>query len=319
MELSPGDKFCCVAFEKVAIDRSLGEAVHLGEGMWALPSNPFTLDQRWREWIGKIRAEQIDRCNFFLVAVRRSVRPDVLDDENETLRKIINRLLHGLLLQGIPNHVDGFVLTGAKLTTETHIRQFWEMRQFYNSSPKHPIRFTKISCQKAKDFEAGYGDIETSKDYFRIRRGMTALSRGISEPSMQERIHEYVRALEALVKTKIGQSEAQFIHRCQSFAIASNEVRSILRESYKIRSAVEHMNLVDTVYPGRALADIERILGKRIRQIEALASSAYLRIASSPAHAQLFQTDATIDAFWAKPDHERSALWGKRLNIAEIE
>jgi hypothetical protein len=318
-QLKPGDKFCCIAFDKVAIDRSLGNAVDLGEGMWALPNHPFSLDHHWREWIGKIKAEQVDRCNFFLVAVKRSARPEVLDDENETLRKMVNRLLHGLLLQGIPNHVDGFVLTGAKVTSETHIRQYGEMKQFYNSNSRHRAGFTKSGCLKAKDFEAGYKNIEAGEDYLRVRLGMTALSRGMSEPLMQERMHEYVRSLEALAKTEIGRSEAQFIHRCQTFAVASDEVRSILNESYKIRSAVEHMNPVEGVYPGRALADIKHILGQRIRQIEALASSTYLRIATSAPHGQLFQTDAAISDFWCKPDHERNALWGKRLNIAEIK
>ena len=35
-----------------------------------------------------------------------------------------------MLLQGIPDHVDGFLLSGARVSEETKIRQFSELREF---------------------------------------------------------------------------------------------------------------------------------------------------------------------------------------------
>jgi len=319
-ELRAGDKFSCIAFKSVAVDDSLAkQPLDLGGDFWALPNHPFTLDKHWREWIGKIKAEEVDRCNLFLVATKHSTRPDVLDDENQTLSRRLNRLLHGLLLQGIPDHVDGFVLTGAKVADETHIRQYGEMKQFYSSAQSPRVRFTVNSCKKAKEFEQGYASIETSRNFFRVRNGMSALSRGISEPVMQDRIHEYVRSLEALTKTEVGKSESQFIHRCQTFAVASAESRAILGESYKIRSAVEHMNLVDDIFPGRSLDEIKAVVAQRIRQIEALVFSVYFKIATSSRYAKMFETDTAIDYFWAKPDHERRSIWGTPIKISEIK
>lgn len=289
--LQPAEKFACIAFENLAIDSSLSRPISLGEGLWTLPKHPFDLDSRWREWIGKIKADEIGRCNCFLLAVKASTRPEILDDENEVLRRRLNRLLYGLLLQGIPDHVDGFVLTGARVTEETMIRQFAEMRDYYNSNQPHRVKLSESICRTGKIFEEGYGVIETSTAYERVRRGMSTLARGISEPTVQERIHNYVRALEALVKPEIGKSTAQFTHRCQTFALASTEAKQILEECYVIRSAVEHMNLVDDALTGYSSDERQLIAGQRLRQIERLAFSAYMKLATSKSHSLLFETD----------------------------
>src|SRR6267143_6960813 len=187
--LQAGEKFACIAFENLAIDDSLSMPVSLSEGLWTLPEHPFDLDNRWRDWIGKIRADQVDRCNFFLLTVKASTRPEDLDDENEMLRRRLNKLLYGLLLQGIPDHVDGFVLSGARVSEETMIRQFSELRDFYHSNPPHRIKLNESTCRTAKTFKEGYRAIEKSTTYERVKRGMSALARAISERTLEERIH----------------------------------------------------------------------------------------------------------------------------------
>ena len=316
--LQTSEKFACIAFENLAIDGSLSKPVSLGEGLWTLPEHPFDLDNRWREWIGKIRADQVDRCNFFLLAVKASTRPDILDDENELLRKQLNRLLYGLLLQGIPDHVDGFVLAGARVSEETMIRQFSELREFYNSNPSHRVKVNESTCMTAKIFEEGYKAIESSTAYERVKRGMSALARAISEPTVQERIHEYARALEALVKPEIGKSTAQFAHRCQTFALAGTMANQILEECYKIRSAVEHMNLVDDALTDYSSDKRQLIAPQRLRQIEGLAFSVYLKLATSQSHVRLFETDTLIDAYWSRRDDERRTAWGSPIDITAI-
>lgn len=316
--LQAGEKFACIAFENLAIDDSLSKPVSLGEGFWTLPEHPFDLDNRWRDWIGKIRADQVDRCNFFLLAIKASTRPEVLDDENEMLRRRLNRLLYGLFLQGIPNHVDGFVLSGARVSEETMIRQFSELRDFYHSNPPHRVKLNESTCRTAKTFEEGYRAIEKSTAYERVKRGMSALARAISEQTLQERIHQYARALEALVKPEIGRSTSQFTHRCQTFALASTDAKQILEECYEIRGAVEHMNLVDDALTDYSSDNRQLIATRRLRQIEGLAFSVYLKLATSQSHARLFETDTLIDAFWSKRDDECRATWGTPLDITAI-
>jgi hypothetical protein len=317
--LQAGEKFACIAFENLATDDSLSKPISLGEGLWTLPEHPFDLDNRWRDWIGKIRADQVDRCNFFLLAVKASTRPEVLDDENEMLRKRLHRLLYGLLLQGIPDHVDGFVLSGARVSEETMIRQFSELRDFYHSNPPHRVKLNESTCRTAKTFEEGYRAIEKSTANERVKRGMSALARAISEPTLEERIHQYARALEALIKPEISKSTSQFTHRCQTFALASTGAKQILEECYEIRSAVEHMKLVDDALTDYSSDRRYLIAAQRLRQIEGLAFSVYLKLATSQSHALLFETDTLIDAFWARRDDECRTAWGNPLDIRAIE
>ena len=317
-QLKTGEKFSCIAFENLRIDDSISKPLSLGDGIWILPKHPFSLDKHWREWIGKIKAEKVDRCNLFFLAAIASERPEVLDGENQMLQRRLSRLLYGLLLQGIPDHIDGFVLTGAQLSDGSHIRQYGEMRDYYNSKPKNRVTVNESLCRQAKVFEERYACIEDSSDYARVKRGMRALLRAISEPNIQERIHEYVRALEAVAKPEVGKSTTQFTHRCLTFALASIATRAVLKECYNIRSAVEHMNFVDDVFSGCSSSEIPLRIEQRVRQIEKLATSVYLRLTTSPKHSKIFETDTAIDNFWSKPDDERHTLWGQPVDISVI-
>ncbi len=317
--LETGEKFSCIAFENLRIDDSLSKPLSLGDGLWTLPKHPFSLDKHWREWIGKIKAEKVDRCNLFFLAVIPSDRPDVLDGENQMLQRRLNRLLYGLLLQGIPDYVDGFVLTGAQLSDGTHIRQLGGMRDYYNSKPKDRVKVNESLCKQAKVFEECHACIEESSDYARVKRGMSALARAISEQNLEERTHEFVRALEAVTKPEIGKSTTQFMHRCQTFALASSTTKTILEECYKMRSAVEHMNLVDDVFSGLPADEVPLKAGQRLRQIEKLATSVYFRLTTSPEHSKLFATDNSIDDFWSRRDDERRTAWGDPVDISVIE
>jgi len=58
---------------------------------------------------------------------------------------------------------------------------------------------------------------------------------------------------------------------------------------------------------------------RRLRQIERLAFAAYLKLATSVAHAALFKTDDDIEAFWKKKDDERFEAWGTKVDVTAIE
>lgn len=316
--LQPGEKFACAAFENLATDHSLSQPLSLGEGLWVLPEHPFDLDHRWREWIGKITTDQINGCNCFLLAVKASTRPEILDDENELLRNQLNRLVYGILLQGIPDHVDGFVLIGARVSEETMIRQFSKMRDYFNSNPPYRVKLSESMCRTAKSFAEGYRDIEKSSGYERVKRGMGMLARAISEASLQERIHNYVRSLEALVMSEIGKSQSQFVHRCQTFALASHQAKNILEDCYRMRSAVEHMNHVEDALNEYPSDNQQSVASQRLRQIEQLAFSVYMKLATSKPHALLFETDTSINAFWSRKDDERRSEWSSPIDITVI-
>jgi len=78
------------------------------------------------------------------------------------------------------------------------------------------------------------------------------------------------------------------------------------------------MNLVDDALGGYPSDKRQLIAFQRLRQIEKLAFSAYMRLGTSKSHALLFKTDTSIDAFWSRKDDERRADWGPPVDITAI-
>jgi len=163
----------------------------------------------------------------------------------------------------------------------------------------------------------GLAAIYAANGYERMRRGFDALVHGVREEHDEDRIHQYVRALEGLVKPEIGRSETQFVHRCQTFAVASDQARTALRDSYAIRSQVEHVHFWGDALTPYPEADRASVLTQRLLQIEALALYTYIRVVTSRPHRDIFVADSSIDAFWAKRDDERFSLWGDRLDLSD--
>ncbi len=54
-----------------------------------LTQTAFKMKEHWREWLGSIRAEEVDDCDLFIVSKMRSNRPQVLDEEKQILQRRI--------------------------------------------------------------------------------------------------------------------------------------------------------------------------------------------------------------------------------------
>src|SRR5207249_7679539 len=79
-----------------------------------------------------------------------------------------------------------------------------------------------------------------------LRRGLKVLFDGTLMPNKDgDRLHQFVRAVEALVKPEPEKTRNQFAHRIsQTFTLANDETRAILLQLFDLRSYVEHMHWV---------------------------------------------------------------------------
>ena len=78
------------------------------------------------------------------------------------------------------------------------------------------------------------------------------------------------------------------------------------------------MKLVDDALTDYSSDRRKLIAAQRLRQIEGLAFSVYLKLSTLGSHALLFETDTLIDAFWSRRDDECRAAWGSPLDITAI-
>lgn len=158
---------------------------------------------------------------------------------------------------------------------------------------------------------------EQQEDYLRLRKGFDALLRGTTEGRADIKVHQFVRAVEAVIKPERGRTERQFIHRGQVFAGRSEDARNILTEIYKLRSAAEHMNPLKDQLGAYPSEDHRKIIALRTFQAELLAGHVYQRILSEDHLRQLFVSEDSTTDFWGKPDQERISLWGDTIDLVK--
>lgn len=136
----------------------------------------------------------------------------------------------------------------------------------------------------------------------------------------EERLHQFVRAIEALIKPEEGKTTKQFAYRTQTFVRSGSTLAEDLKEIFKLRCAAVHLNEFEGVLDGYPACDRERIAALRVFQAESIAHTAYARILGKPDLLQNFIDDNSINAFWQGPDDRtRRQSWGEPLDLAAEE
>src|SRR2546425_12492289 len=123
MHIAPNEKFACYAFTHFAIAADVPEEVPLGPRLWAIRNVDVDVAEHWRTWIGTIKTEALEDSNFALYTTTPSAKPDILDEENNSLAETLGYLLYGILLHGVPYYEQTFSLNGAHVGGELNIRQ----------------------------------------------------------------------------------------------------------------------------------------------------------------------------------------------------
>lgn len=93
-------------------------------------------------------------------------------------------------------------------------------------------------------------------------------------------------------------------------------MEKILYESYEMRCDVEHVHPADRFLQNNYAEDqIEKIAALRTRQMEVLARGAYRKILTTADVRKHFESDDTLDAFWALSNEERRQIWGDGVDV----
>ena len=318
MNINSNEKFSAYCFVNFSVSPQVPDNLELGNGLWVLSRVPIEISDHWRAGLGSWKLEDIERCSFVLATTVPSQAPQNFDHENMDLIRRLKHLLYGLLLQGVPYYETGFSFSGANVDGDIQIRDFGELPDYVSSFdlPCLRVGITEIKCATylAEQLEP-IGQV--GEDGARLRRGLKALFRGSEETEGGDRLHQFVRALEALVKPDIGNTKTQFTHRAQTFALAGLETRNTLLQIFDIRSQVEHMHSPLNALDG---TEEERIAlaNRRTRQADMLSRFAFSHLLKSEQLSEIFRTDINIEAFWRIKDHDRVLIWGDRLDLIKI-
>ena len=157
---------------------------------------------------------------------------------------------------------------------------------------------------------------------WRFGRGCNRLKTALEQYYASDRLHGFVRALEALILPEVGSTEKQFVSRCALFAGSKHveaTIRPMLQETYKMRSDIEHIHDWDRSLQSYPEEKREDVALWRTRQMEALACAAYKKILLDPDLQSHFVSDTALAAFWQKPEREIREAFGDICDIAELK
>lgn len=291
-------------------------AFRLSDGTWVMPGVPVPDRGTWKEWLGSIRMERLERANLVLFVEEASDNPEILDATHHRLGEHLTQLFYLLHLRSGIECAAVDLLCGSSEDGLPRIRQMSELPAFFQSKGYRRAPITHEWLEDTLALRTGVVSMGADKAEFRrVMRGLNTLFSGLKATG-QDRLHQFIRSLEALILPDTGSTKRQFVHRCQTFARAGNDTQALLGEAFNLRSDTEHLHEWDRavqIYPAEQR---ENVCWQRTRQIEHLAGDAYSRLLRDATLRRHFQTETAIATFWKQSDDKRRVLWGKPLDIA---
>ena len=315
-------KFGLLAFDGCAGVDIEGRIV-LGDGVSVHPTCPIDLPDQWITWLGSIQAERLTRANLVFTVQVESETPMVLDAETDTLAKQLRALRFGLCLHGIPDYrANLLALGGIGCEGNTDIRRI----EIPGLAYRHPFGYspatTAESLASAKACANQMLALHGGLTRRRVRAGFGAVTRGMEELRQEERLHQYVRAIDGLTQLLPRQGARVFSERAQLFATGGN-IEDILTELYRLRNAQEHLNDFRNAFVPvvGALTEAEfRHRGSlRACQAEWLALTVYRRLLTTPDLLARLGSENSITEFWELDRNLRQDLWGPAYDMDAVQ
>lgn len=312
IEVLPDDrKFAIIAIKNIATDIEESFISRIDSTIVS-PTLPFQMEEHWRDWLGKIQSDNLEGCNLFIERFSTTSwaanQLEVLDQINESLKHEVHELFSLLHLLGTweyeRSHV--YLLTGYIRDGIAGVRQFSRLDRFCVTRGYKRVEITKQTIVEALEMHRAMMNLRIrvyDDDKVRFWRGFRALMDALKKSNSSDRLHGFVRSLEALILPEKSNTEKQFIARCGIMSAPEaqeSKAQQVLGETYRLRSDVEHVNEWDK---SLAKANIsvdareDRALW-RARQVEALACAAYRRILLDENLHKHFMADDDIRAFW---------------------
>jgi len=284
---------------------------------------PFPLLDQWREAFGTHFADGFSGCNLFLLATMPSAKPDVVDAENDSLEKQCQHWLYALgLLQEL--NAAWALVSGANEGGYLRQRRCTTFTQLHGrpDSPAHRLRYPKprIDADIART-AALLSDRVLALDqrggYRRFTWGLAVWQLGMRP---MNHLHQFVRSLDGIIRTRQGRSKKDFIRRCRTIIGTDESLEGLPGELYQLRSAAEHLNGHDEVFDEARVPQQEREIRLALRyyQAERIAGYAYARVLGDAELLEHFETDDRIDAFWRLSEDERRVIWGAPMDPTEL-
>ena len=315
MWIDDGEKYALVGLQVKL--KGAPPPERIAPNLRVLTDTTFDVPPEWREWLGSIRADQVEGSNLFLVSKLESMTPDVLDGENQSLQQRVRHFYAGLLLSAMfsPTH-EPVMLTGAREDGGIGVRQQTDLDrpvpQVFRPYPPLVARDLQLAARLAQQLDAMRPDTEPVQ-LPRLLRTMNIYLKTRTTSEILDRIHQYCRCIEGLILPAIGNTKRQFKSRTELFIGPTHH--DLMGELYDIRSDVEHLH--ENRYLEIFDREVRLDLVAKEAIVEYIARSALARIISNDALWPHFGNTAALNAFWSLSLDEQRNIWGDPIDPLE--
>ncbi|HKY21992.1 MAG TPA: hypothetical protein VJM31_12310 [Vicinamibacterales bacterium] len=293
-----GTKFATLNLARCAVTEEFNDPLILSHDLSVHRAPLFELGNSFDADIGARTAGQFKDSNLVLMASRASAAPTIRDAEWKELDHRVFMMFYAILMHGIPNFWGGTAAHGGVTGGKPVVLHVSILPPFY-WSPLDPMpRVSQATLRSAEAVVGGLLTVFGPSDYKRLRRGINALIAGWKMHPATDRLHAFVRALDAVMKLPQGKSRMEFASRLTVFATGS-ALRKTADEMYRLRSFDEHLSEWPPQLAHVTTADQPEFVSRRTCYAEALASFVYRTLLSDSRLLAMFRTEADVDGFWA--------------------
>lgn len=309
--IKSGSKFALLVLRDCGNSCTVNSPLDLGDGYWFLPSHELPMNTLLTDWFGNRTIAEIRKAQFCLAVI------GAVNEDDGALRRRVLYLYDSVIMLALPRLGRGYLFSGKKEKGRLNINSWSQIQHCqvvfrYRTTGK----VESNTLRAAKNLAEGFCTVcENKNAYERLERGLFVLEQALKQSRLQDRLHQFVRALEALVKPRKGRNTKDFVHRCRTFVAPNASTAATLRDAYEIRCHVEHLHDGLTAVIGRAKPS-EAILKERLAQVEFLSIRTYAYLLSDSSILKHFASDNSINQFWSLQDHLRQAIWRTRVNLA---
>ena len=310
--IEDGEKYALIGLN-VKIDGHLPPG-KIAPNLWVLADTKFNVPPHWQEWLGSIRAQEVEGCNLFLLSKLASLTPNVLDVENQTLQDRVSNFYIGLQLASTFAPADRPVmLTGSRRDGEIDVRQ---QSDFDSPVPCLFRRYPPVmpeEIQLAAQFGEKLDALATTPPAggcWRLFSTLQIYTKARTNGDILDRLHQYCRCIDGLILPDAGKTKRQFKSRTELFIGARHH--DMMGELYDIRSAVEHL------HENRYLESFDRATRLDLVEKEAIvdhiARTSLARIVGDDTLRPHFANTSSLAKFWKLTAVDWRRIWGDPID-----
>jgi hypothetical protein len=282
----------------------------IASNLSVLADTRFNIPSHWREWLGSIRAGEVEDCNLLLLSKLASLTPGILDAENQKLQQRVSNFYVGLLLASTfaPAHKP-VMLSGSRRDGEIDIRQQHDFDSpipcIFRPYPPVIANDIQLAARLAGQIEA-LGTALLNGGHWRLFRTLSIYRDARTTSDILDRLHQYARCIDGLILPDAGKTKQQFKSRTELFI--GPRLHDMMGEMYDVRSAVEHL------HENRYLEGFDRETRLDLLKKEAIAEHiarlTLTRIIDDSNLWPHFANTSALATFWALPESDRRQIWG---------